>query len=278
VTVLPADGHVHSEWSWDAVTGSMERTCSRAVELGLPAVAFTEHADWASWPILEEELQGHEHLAEYVEGGMFTPPTLDLDGYLDCLERCQARFPGLRVISGVELGEPHLNTGLAGELLRAGRFERVLGSLHCVQLGEGYSEPPHLYRHHPAADVMRSYLLEIPRLVSGFDEFAVLAHIDYAVRSWPEDAGRFEPEAFEDEFRHALRALADSGRAMEVNTSGPLIPEIVQWWREEGGRAVTFGSDAHDPTGLAHRFSEATALVEAHGFRPGRDPFDVWSR
>ncbi|MFC7757916.1 hypothetical protein ACFQY4_07665 [Catellatospora bangladeshensis] len=39
--VLPAAGHVHSEWSWDAYVGSMERTCARAVELGLPAVAFT---------------------------------------------------------------------------------------------------------------------------------------------------------------------------------------------------------------------------------------------
>jgi histidinol phosphatase-like PHP family hydrolase len=42
--VLPADGHVHSEWSWDAPDGSMERTCARALDIGLPAVAFTEHA------------------------------------------------------------------------------------------------------------------------------------------------------------------------------------------------------------------------------------------
>jgi histidinol phosphatase-like PHP family hydrolase len=45
VMPLPPDGHVHSEWSWDAPNGSMEKTCSRAVEMGLPAVAFTEHAD-----------------------------------------------------------------------------------------------------------------------------------------------------------------------------------------------------------------------------------------
>ena len=46
--VLPADGHVHSEWSWDAVDGSMERTAP-AVAMGLPAVAFTEHADYTPW-------------------------------------------------------------------------------------------------------------------------------------------------------------------------------------------------------------------------------------
>ena len=42
---LPIDGHVHTEWSWDAPTGSMERSCARALEVGLPAIAFTEHVD-----------------------------------------------------------------------------------------------------------------------------------------------------------------------------------------------------------------------------------------
>ena len=125
---------------------------------------------------------------------------------------------------------------------------------------------------------MRDYLLEIPRLVSDFDGFGVLAHIDYAVRTWPQEAGPFEPEAFEDEFRHALRALSDAGRALEVNTAGPGHPEVVRWWREEGGRVVTFGSDAHDPIGLAGGFTAAVAMVEAHGFRPGRHPYDVWTR
>jgi histidinol-phosphatase (PHP family) len=57
-----------------------------------------------------------------------------------------------------------------------------------------------------------------------------------------------------------------------------LIPEIVQWWRDEGGRAISFGSDTHDPTRLAHRFSEAVAMVEAKGFRAGRHPWDFWVR
>ncbi|TMD32858.1 MAG: hypothetical protein E6I95_10030 [Chloroflexi bacterium] len=38
---------MHTEWSWDAPIGHMERSCRRAIELGLPAIAFTEHADWA---------------------------------------------------------------------------------------------------------------------------------------------------------------------------------------------------------------------------------------
>jgi histidinol-phosphatase (PHP family) len=58
----------------------------------------------------------------------------------------------------------------------------------------------------------------------------------------------------------------------------PLHPEIVRWWHEEGGDAVTFGSDAHHPAALAHGFPEAAAMAEAHGFRPGRHPYDFWAR
>ena len=49
--MLPPDGHVHTEWSWDAAAGSMERSCARAVALGLPSIAFTEHADFTGWLI-----------------------------------------------------------------------------------------------------------------------------------------------------------------------------------------------------------------------------------
>ena len=40
--MLPPDNHVHTEWSWDAAAGSMDETCARALELGLPSVAFTD--------------------------------------------------------------------------------------------------------------------------------------------------------------------------------------------------------------------------------------------
>jgi histidinol-phosphatase (PHP family) len=65
---------------------------------------------------------------------------------------------------------------------------------------------------------------------------------------------------------------------LEVNTNAPLHPEILGWWHEEGGEAITFASDAHDPTRLARSFADAAATVEAYGFRPGRHPYDFWRR
>lgn len=275
---LPADSHVHTEWSWDAVAGSMERTCERAVALGVPAVAFTDHADYTTLTIPVDSPLLVDHGALVTPDRTLPPPKLDLDGYLACVQRCRDRFPELRILTGVELGEAHRNSDAAARLLAAGQFDRVLGSLHSLPVDGRYFETPDVYRQRPADAVVREYLAEVARLIAGSDAFEVFAHIDYAARYWPADAGTHDPNAFQDDYRHALRVLAGSGRALEVNTQVPLNPVIVRWWREEGGEAVTFGSDAHDPSVLADGFRRAAAMVEAHGFRAGRHPHDFWTR
>jgi len=257
----------------------MERTCARAVQLGLPAVAFTEHVDSTRWLAVADEIADGHHLRRFLApDGTVTPPPLDVEGYLECVQRCRDLFPELRILTGVELGEPHRHPDVVRVLLASGRFDRVLGSLHSLPVGAAFAEPPYLYRERPARDVVRDYLAEIPRLVEGCDRFAVLAHVDYPLRYWPPSAGGLDVAVFEEEFRVALRALARSGRALEVNTRGPLRVELVRWWRDEGGTAVTFGSDAHDPPSLGRGFARAAAMVEAHGFTPGRHAYQAWHR
>ncbi|MEO3891050.1 PHP domain-containing protein [Nonomuraea sp. B5E05] len=279
-TMLPADSHTHSEWSWDAPSGSMERSCTRAVELGLPAIAFTEHVDHTVWTVTLDALAPDDHLATLAtQEGLLTPPAFDANGYLEAIERCRERFPALRILSGLELGEPHWHASAVAKVLGAGPFDRVLGSLHCLPAGDGFAEPPGLYERRAAADVIRQYLAEIVGLVTGSDAFSVLAHIDYPLRYWPaREAGPFDLPMFEEEFRHALRMTARSGRALEINTRIPLHSAILTWWHEEGGEAVTFGSDAHDPAAVALGFRDAADMARAHGFRPGRDPYDFWAR
>src|ERR1700694_3360205 len=103
---LPPDSHVHTEWSWDG-KGTMERSCERALEIGLPALAFTEHADFVT-------IHKDQHPVE--------------------IERCRAKFKGLRILSGVELGEPHWFPDETAAVMGAGKLDRVLGSIHCVRL------------------------------------------------------------------------------------------------------------------------------------------------
>ncbi|MFJ3383023.1 MULTISPECIES: PHP domain-containing protein [unclassified Curtobacterium] len=281
---LPADAHVHSEYSWDAgsdpaAPGLMRRTCARAVQIGLPALVFTEHLDFEdTWRVHEDDLG--PHAGGLVDAsGYVRLPAFDVDGYLGSIDRCRHEFPDLRIITGVEFGQPHVWDAAAAELLESGRIERVNGSLHMLPSdGTDRTEPVTLYRHRPAADVMWAYLEEIPRMVAGSATFEVFTHIDYAVRTWPSGKeGPFDPRVFEEGFRAAMRAIAASGRALEMNTRR-LWPWIPEWWADVGGRAVTFGSDAHDPEVLAAGFPEATAMLQHFGFGPGRRAEDFWTR
>jgi histidinol-phosphatase (PHP family) len=286
--VLPADDHVHTEWSWDAVAGDMDATCARAVEVGLPAVSFTEHVDLGRW-VVPPELLAHagreprigiiDDMASWAdEDGTLVPPALDVDGYLACIERCRDRHPGLRIRAGAEVGEPHLFVDEVRRLATRGGFDVVLGSQHTVPF-EGRAWPvDSLFGRVDPDELIRTYLAEVLQLVEGSDDFAVLAHIDYPLRRWPVDAGPFDPAAFEDELRTVLRALARSGRALELNTRVPLASAVVGWWREEGGPALTFGSDAHSPDKVGQGLAEATAVAEAAGFAPGPTPVDPWRR
>ncbi len=203
---------------------------------------------------------------------------LDADGYFECIERMRSEFPDLRILTGVGFGQPHLYEKEARELVDLDRFDRINGSLHTLDLGDGRAEPSRLLRERPGAEVMNAYLEEIPVMVAGSDAFEVFTHIDYVVRHWPFDViGPFDPRDFEDGILAAMRSIAQSGRALELNTRR-LWSWVPQWWAEEGGTAITFASDAHTPEALAGNFGEAVILAEAFGFRPGSTPEAFWTR
>jgi histidinol-phosphatase (PHP family) len=258
----------------------MERTCLRAIELGLPSVAFTEHVDLTPWT-LPPGTQIPDGLEPLVSGNVFTPPPLDLDGYRQCLERCRARFPGLRIYSGVELSEPHWHAAQTKVLLDRGGFERVLAAVHSARVdaeGSVFTEVSDRYSDQAPDAVVREYLAETLQLVHDFDDFEVLAHIDYPIRHWPAHGVPYDPRQFEELHREVLRGVADADKVLEVNTRVPLHPSVLRWWRQEGGKAITFASDAHDPASLAQGFTEAVKIAEAAGFRADDDPLGLWVR
>ena len=118
--------------------------------------------------------------------------------------------------------------------------------------------------------------------------FDALGHLDVVKRYLhphvtKEDFAR-APELYEP----ILRALVDSGTALEINTSGlrhrvgetyPSAAVVVRF-RELGGRAVSVGSDAHRSDhfgwGLAEGYREAAAGgFEALTFRRGGERVSV---
>jgi histidinol-phosphatase (PHP family) len=271
----PMDSHVHTQWSWDApAEASMVRSCEQALAAGLPAVAFTDHLDFTV--ATGEDLIAVEHIDPRPYTAM---RLLDVPGYLASVQDCRERFPDLRILTGAEIGEAHLWAASARAVVARAGFDRILGSLHAIPFDGRLTASDELFRLMPADEVMRLYFTELLRLVEGSDIFGVLAHLDFPRRMWPRTAAPYDERVFESEIRAVLRALAASGRVLEVNTKSPLASaELLGWWREAGGTAVSFGSDAHQPWRVGARFKLAVDVVEAVGFRAGRDRFDFWRR
>jgi len=271
--VLPSDNHVHTEWSWDApAEASMRRSCEQALAAGVPAVAFTDHLDFTTG------IDGDRIAAEHVDPRPYSRMRpLDVPGYLAAVHECRQRYPDLRILTGAEIGEIHLWAASARTVVAGSGFDRVLGSLHAIPFDGKLTAADDLFRRMPAEEVMRLYFAELLRLVEDSDIFQVLAHLDFPRRMWPRTAAAYDERAFEAEIRAVLRALAASERVLEVNTKSPLASaELLRWWREAGGTAVSFGSDAHQYWRVGDRFKLAVDVVEAAGFRAGRDRFDFW--
>jgi histidinol-phosphatase (PHP family) len=246
----------------------MERSCERAIEIGLPAVAFTEHADFVT-------IHEGQH-------------SVDITGYHDAIERCRARFKDLRILSGVELGEPHWFPEETAAVLAAGKLDRVLGSIHCVRLN-GREVDASQFRFEPVAnqaDAVRKYFQETLAMVESSEPFEALAHLDYPKRYWPDGMPAYREEDYETELRAILAAAARRGCVLEANTTrgdggeSKFCPglKVLRWWHELGGEAVSFGSDAHQPDKVAGGFELATQVVEAAGFKPSSDPTALWRR
>jgi len=244
----------------------MEHSCERALEIGLPGIAFTEHADWVT-------IHDGQHV-------------LDIAGFHQAIERCRAKFKNLQILSGVELGEPHWYPEPTRAVLAAGPLDRVLGSIHCVRIADDVVDASQ-FRLRPADEqpgAIHEYFRETLAMVESDEPFDTLAHLDYPKRYWPEDMQPYREGDYEEEIRAILLAAAHRGLVLEANSTrgeeGKLCPglTVLRWWREVGGEAVSFGSDAHRPDKVAGGFGLATQVVQAAGFKPSADPMSLWRR
>jgi histidinol-phosphatase (PHP family) len=247
--VLP-DYHLHSNYSCDA-NESVESLCRRALELGLGEIGISDHCD-------------HHPLDEC--SGFFKP-----QAWWAAIESCRDLFgSALTIRAGLEFGEPHLFKAEALALVGGYPWDYVLGSLHWVGDRIVFSSE---YFEQPAERAYRSYFTELYEVVVE-GEFDILAHIDIVKRYGFDSFGAFDPRLFEVEIRAVLAALARSGRALEVNTSTLRRPVaepspnrvLLRWFREEGGRLVTFGSDAHKADDLGAGWQQAAAEMRHAGF------------
>lgn len=253
-----ADTHIHSDNSGDAVH-SVTLLCEYAERAGLGVVAITDHCDID----LYHKYQLEKRLAQ---------------SFLDA-RRAAGIYSDkrLEVLAGVELAQGLRERALTEKILSVWDFDYVIMSQHSAEgmamdFGDMTREDYQSGKH-DFAKLLLGYYEEIVRVCrDGFGDS--LAHLTYPLRYFVEYGVKFDMKDSEAYIREALKILAETGKALEVNTSGlrqtigETFPprKYIEWFRELGGEYVTIGSDAHNCRDVGAGVREAAELLKSCGF------------
>lgn len=257
------DNHTHSYFSEDSRM-NIDDAVKVAYERGLRGICLTDHLDFDAPPGVTEftfevpaQQEAIDSEAEY----------LGLNGR-------GGRYGDFQLLKGVEIGLQEISMPKIRKVLEDNRFDCVIASLHLIDghdpyFGEYYI--PYDYRQ-----AYGHYLEEFARLIRVMPDFDILGHYDYIARYPDYRETTIYYREFRDALDQILTFLAQNGKTMEINTKTyklfrgrrpELDIEVLRRFRELGGEALSFGSDAHEITRLGDRFDWCRDMALAAGFR-----------
>lgn len=246
--------HVHTVNSRDASLSELD-LADRAVTEGLAGIGFVAHLDF--------------HPGDHCTG------FFNRERYAAAVSGAAQAQPGLSVMLGVEMGEPHLFGPRAMEELRGGKPDFITGALHW--LDDRLILEPEAFRTTPALTVIEEYYRTTLRML---DEpcFHVLAHMGLFRRGMAMagldtdlDETRLMPGLLQD----VLGRMVEKGVILELNTSGlrrkerltyPALP-VLEMYRSLGGELAALGSDTHGDPWVFYGLEQGRALLLEAGFR-----------
>ncbi len=252
--MILCDMHSHTMFSFDA-GGTVDSFCEYAAKSGLKYFAVTEHYDY-------DDHGGELHYEQC--------KTQRLEEMAAAKEKWSDQFT---LLCGIELGQPHFEPEVSRAHANCGDYDVVIGSVHEIRPGlEIYGGRLDFSTISSCDDIMERYFAEALEIVENCD-IDIFAHYDFALRLMtgtitPQIMVRWRPL-----MQKFLRALASSGIALEINTSGhrrhglPLgEPWVFEDFKKYGGRRISVGSDAHRPQEVGSFIKEAYASLRAAGF------------
>lgn len=245
------DSHVHSIQSHDGHS-TLEELCARALDRGVMGVCVTDH--------FECDIPSQQ---------------ADIEKTLEEAVRLQEKNKGrIRLTRGVELGQGHLLPETASQVLDRLDFDFVLGSVHCADPGQDIGEINFNDPGVTVSQVLERYFQSSYQMAK-WGRFDVMAHLGYPERYiWGKYRIPVSFAPYEDVIQSTLKLLVETGKGLEVNTSGyrqglgKTIPvlAILKRYYQLGGRIVTLGSDAHRAEDLAADFEVAMDILTGIGF------------
>ncbi len=252
---LPLDAHLHTNLSHDSDV-AIDVHCASAVARGIPEIAITDHVDF-------------DPRAPDYSFASFATRERDV-------REAAARWAdrGLRVRFGVEVSyESHLEAEIREHLARR-PYDYAIGSVHVMAYSPYIDDRVAGWVAGRTFDeIVAPYFTEVEAAIRS-ELFDTIGHLDYVKKYL---VGHVPPSAFAarpDVYEPLLRALVETGTALEVNSSGLRqppgetypAPPIVELFRSLGGVRVTAGSDAHRAGSFAYGLGHAYATLAAAGF------------
>lgn len=242
--IMIIDLHIHTEFSCDS-EADMQEYLINGIQQNMNAVCFTDHVD------LNENDYGYNY---YNAKSFFEK--------YDKLKKIYKEQ--IIMLAGIEFGEPHLYYSELKNLSEY-PYDYIIGSIHwignmfpCQKVREQYS----------AKEFYLLYWDEVLKTVKqgGFD---ALGHIDFPKRYYGEIY--YNEKIMNEIFKYLL----DKDMVIEINTSSlrkghtQTMPgiEILQIYRNNGGKYITIGSDAHEVRDLAADNKIAKQLIQDMNFQ-----------
>jgi len=281
--MITVDSHCHTRFSKDC-DFPPEDMLAAAEKRGLAALAFTDHAEVNNFD--ENTRRRIAAAADYIPRLNQSFGTYRTDTNASAFSPVE-----LRIIHGIEIAQQHVNPALSAEIIGAGGYDFVLGSLHAVKSAErlprnkeytwAEPEPGDLYfvdysqlSPEQIYSLVEEYLDTALEIVSSAD-FDSFAHLGYIVRYiFRADGTRYELSKHEKKLKSVLQSLIDRGKSLEINTADigggydRLVPDVsvIKMYRGLGGRYVTAGSDAHIAERVGAGLDRACAVLKENGF------------
>jgi histidinol-phosphatase (PHP family) len=266
---LPLDSHLHTNLSPDSPV-PIDDYARQAVERGIAEICITDHVDFEpGTPAFE-----------------FVPFDVRERTVRDAAERWAPQ--GVAIRFGVEITYDSRHEDAIRRHLRRHAYDFVIGSVHV------YADSPyHAARvarwveGRPLPEIVGPYFAEVLAATrSGL--FDTIGHLDFVKRYLMPYVTPADLEAAPELYEPLLRALVESGVALEVNTSGlrqaprETYPSqaVVRRFQVLGGTALSAGSDAHDQraftSGLEAGYGVAAAAgISEFTFRRGGERVSV---
>ena len=247
------DMHTHCERSFDCEI-SFAVMCDSAIAHGIKVLALTDHCDLNT---------------DSDETAVINNVRLSI---ADATTQGERLKNTLKVIRGIELGQPLHNKPLAEKIIETVELDFVLCSLHEIRDTRDFYYLN--YNNEDVPSLLTRYFDEIIETVK-WNKFDSLAHLTYPIRYICGEYGiKLDLLDYKDKIDEILSTLAKNGKALEVNSSGlgmkikeTLPPEwVIRRFRELGGEYITVGSDAHLAQNIGYRIGDAFELIKKCGF------------